>query len=470
LAQGTVYKSVFKNAAYIFFIKLFPAIASIIILIVFSRKLPADVYGRYQDFWVKLLLIGTLAYAGLPVTIITYSASILRQLARQISPRHVLLYLIWFFASLAAFAFFLKQHQLPLLLLFGVLLSYVVHAVQEALVMASAKMRGLLVANTAYALYFLAVHLYFLEDFHLLQLWWWLVLGMAVRALFLSAIIFAIYKPVAPVEIATVDQRKARNLWLHLGFYDLIQTAFRYGDKFILASVLTANVFAIYFNGSQAADVPLLPYLLGAVASALLIQLSGDAADPSKSYKLLRASGIILSGVVFPLFFFLWFYATEIFTLVFTEKYLTSVPVFLVALLVLPLRAYSFTTLLQHLHQGAIINKGAVLDLLLALAMMYPFYLVFGLPGVPLAFVLSTYVQVGYYLWQTSRLTGVSVRKMLPLKNWVVRFAGFGVITWLLHTGLHSILDGGFPLLAGFVSTAVLMLLSVWYSMRRLNR
>ncbi|HRO42955.1 MAG TPA: oligosaccharide flippase family protein [Flavipsychrobacter sp.] len=460
MAQGTVYKSVFKNAAYIFFIKLFPAFAGIIVLILYSRNLSQEDYGIYQDFWVKLLLIGTLVYAGLPVTIITYPADVVKGFIKKITTKHLLLYAMWALLWAAAFCYFFRNAAIGIWLLVPFLLLYAIHAVQEAMLMASQKMKGLLAVNFLYAVYFLFLHIHFLKNYSLHLLILGLMIGSIVRAIILLSLTIIVYRKVAAVSAQDQQLSKARSLWLHLGFYDLIQTLFRYADKFILASFLSASVFAVYFNGAQSAEVPLLPYLLGAVASSLLLQLSDKKNNPYQSYKLLRDSGKLLSCIVFPLFFFLWFFAHEIFDVVFTEKYKDSVPVFLMAILVLPLRSYSYTTMLQHLHKGAIINKGAVLDLLLALGLMYPFYQIFGLPGVPLSFVISTYIQVVYYLWHTSRFINVPLLQLLPLKDWVLKLVVYGSLIGSMHFFLHA-QAGDYSLMVGAAFTLLIVLVSI---------
>jgi O-antigen/teichoic acid export membrane protein len=456
LEQGTAYKSVIKNAAYIFLIKLFPAIAFFAITILYSRELPREPYGDYQNFWVKLLLLGTLAYAGLPVTIITYSAGVIKNLYGQLRAKHLAIYLFWLTGWCVLFSYLLYTGlQLSVLLSLGLLVMYVVHAVQEALLMASKRMKALVVLNFVYALYFLFIHLQALDDYQLETLLTYLLAGMVVRGVLLAMVIYLIYQRVKPEALQDAARSKVRNLWLHLGAYDLMQNIFRFMDKFILSVLLSAGLYALYYNG--AFEIPLLPYLLGAVSSSVLVQLAGrDKELRDNSHVLMYESGKLLACIVFPLFFFLLFFSRELFIMVFTEKYLQSVPIFIVMLFLLPLRAYNYTTLLQHHHKGAIINKGALLDLLLALSLMYPIYKALGLPGIALSFVISTYIQVGYYLHHTSKTTAVPVVQLLPFKNWLIKLLLFGGMLFLLKCFLTEGL--GQRMVLGLGATAGMLL------------
>lgn len=467
MKQGTAYRSVVKNAAYIFLIKLFPAIAFFAVTILYSRELPRGYYGDYQNFWVKLLLLGTLAYAGLPVTLITYSAGVIKYLYEQLRSKHLVMYVGWLVCCCILFAYLqFTGLGLTVMLSIGLLVMYVMHAVQEALLMAAKNMKLLVIFNFLYALYFLFIHIQALADYHLEKLLWYLLAGMVVRGVLLAMIIYIAYGRIAAESLQGVATNKVRNLWLHLGAYDLMQNIFRFMDKFILSMLLSSGLYAIYYNGAH--EIPFLPYLLGAVSSSVLVQLAGRNKEfTDNSHVLMYESGKLLSSIVFPLFFFLLFFSRELFTVVFTEKYLPSVPIFIMMLLLLPLRAYNYTTILQHHHKGAIINKGALLDLLLALALMYPMYKMLGLPGIALSFVISTYLQVAYYLHHASNITGVPVTQLLPFKNWLIKLILFGGMLFVLSYFLPASLGAKTVLVVGALCGALLSMISFFLELRR---
>src|SRR5690606_11261475 len=105
----------------------------------------------------------------------------------------------------------------------------------------------------------------------------------------------------------------------------------------------------------------------------------------------------VLASAVFPIVIFLALFRSEFIIFFFSEKYLETIPIFLVYIMIIPFRAYGHTIILQNMEQGRIINRGAILDVGIALALMVPFYHLFGLPGVALGFVISTFFQALYY-------------------------------------------------------------------------
>jgi hypothetical protein len=135
---------------------------------------------------------------------------------------------------------------------------------------------------------------------------------------------------------------------------------------------------------------------------------------------------------VFPVFCFFFFFRYEVYQWLLPD-YRESVPIFVATLLGLPLRAYSFTTILQKLHKGRIINIGALADLVLALVLMYPMYRLMGLPGVALAFVITTYLQVAYYIYYIARFLHSPVSAFLPYINWLYKLIGFAMLFFAVH-------------------------------------
>jgi O-antigen/teichoic acid export membrane protein len=175
----------------------------------------------------------------------------------------------------------------------------------------------------------------------------------------------------------------------------------------------------------------------------------------------------MLSSIVFPVFFFLYIFRNELFVTVLSEKYIPAIPIFAVSILSLPVRAYSFTTVLQRAHKGHIINIGAVAELVLALALMYPLYLFMGLPGVALSFVISTYLQAVFYLIATARHLRVSPLHLLPLRNWTVKFVMYGSVMLAIHYIGALQYTGKATLLLGALGMVILILFTFVFELNR---
>lgn len=422
------------TSAYIFLIRFFPTLASVGALVWLSRHTSATYYGLYQSFWVQWQVLHVVACLGLPTLLLTYPVAAVNRLVRQLRPGHLLGLGAW--AGLNALVLLLTQRytgspfagwQVALFLLLNVPV-----AVLEAYALLGRQFRAVALVSIFYAGLFALSHVLLvarvLSGPGLMSC---LLLGNSLRLLLLARLAQRQFRALPPAVAPPAD---VRQLWLHTALNEVVQILFRWVDKLALSFLLPAALFALYFNGTL--DVPFLPLLLGAAGSALLLHFHEEQVSDAQRVQLLKSTATLLGQLVFPLFFFLVLFRRELFGVVFAHRYDAAVPLFLLSSLVIPLRAYNFTALLQHKGQGRLITTGAVLDLLLALVLIYPLYRWLGLGGVALAFVLSTWWQASYYLRHTARLLQVRWFRLLPLRVWAGQLAGFG--TGLL--GLHVLL------------------------------
>lgn len=418
------------NSFLIFLIRFFPSLATLLVVIFYSRLITPDQYGAYQNFWVDLYLLGTVATLGIPAFVLTYSSGVIKVLLNRLKAKQHLLIISWVFLIALVFAWLRHTSSgmlwyIPL----SFFLVYSFNAIIESLLIVSRSFRYLLTVNLLYTAGFLILHAGVVNNVYDIEclFFFLLILGLARLAFSLLNLVAGLKRVEsnAETEYTTED---IRSLWMHIGIYDVSQRVFTWIDKFIIARIFTTGISAVYFNATF--DIPFLPLLLGAVGSAALIDMSSYSKKGNRegAVAIANQSARLLSAVVFPLFFFLYLFRYELFTVVLTEKYAESVPIFAVAVLIVPLRAYNFTSILQNRHKGRVINIGAVLDIVIACVLMYPLYQLWGLKGIAASFIISSYLQGGYYLYHTSKVLEVPVLKLIPVRNWVVKLIVFAAI------------------------------------------
>ena len=457
--------SFFGQSLFIFLIRFFPVLASVLVTIYYARNLDVAVNGRYVNFWIQLPLLTAIACAGIHAFLITYTPPVIVALFRKIRREHFLLYAVWVVA--AGFMFAAMQHYSGIagfIVSFLFLIVYALATITESFLIACKNFRNVAVINLVYAFLFSYLH------------WYTLHKGLSFPQLFaclltISAARLFLYMGIALKNINTIPLTgeenisldASRSLWQHMMFYDISQLTFKWIDKVLISLVLTASLSAIYFNGSN--DIPFLPLILSAAGSAALLNLAMNQDDDKYTVQLMQHSARILSAIVFPVFFFLLFFRYELFAVIFTHKYDDSVPVFFTALFVVPLRAYNFTSVLQNRHKGRIINIGALADLILACALMYPFYLLWGLAGVALAFTFTTYLQAAYYLYQTSKVLKVPVLQLIPYRNWLFKLIVFFLFYIVIHYVLVQYFSAKNVLILGCVLTAIVAFVTLRFEL-----
>ncbi|NDC40833.1 MAG: hypothetical protein EBZ77_04655, partial [Chitinophagia bacterium] len=372
-----------SKSALLFVVRLLPALATTFATILLSHRLPVAQYGLYTNWWAQANLLVPFVTLGVHSLLLTYPAPFFKQWLHWLRTKGVFIYLMA--GSLAALLFALLQAHLPgampwvpfvYLMVFGLTI------VTEALLVVLEVWGNLLLANGLYAVAYVALHVYSINTGQAI-VWLMNSLMLALTGKFIITAwgAYQYTRHQQPDGGFVWQPIVMKSLWLHLALYDLIQLLSLWVDKFAVAALLPASISALYYNGTI--NIPFLPVLLGAVATITLTQLTrqNKLHQNDGTIQLMNNNGRLLSCIVFPLFFFLFTSADALVPALFGERYAAAVPVFMASICILPVRAYSFTTVLQMHHKGRIINLGAVAELVLAVALMYPLYRAFGLPG-----------------------------------------------------------------------------------------
>lgn len=458
-----------SNSFFIFITRFFPSLANLVVMVWYSRHLSPSAYGAYQQFWVQLYVIYPVICFGIHSLIITYSRGILANIISRFKTKQYVLFVCWVLALSAGFG--ALQHSVggvsfTISMLF--ILSFAISIITESLLIVFRKYATVSITGFLYAAAFCWLHWFALETgFSIQKIFAFLLIINLLRVFVYSiTVIMAAKKDGEGYEHEDIDVPKVRSLWLHLGVYDIVQMLSTWVDKFVIALLLTSELSAIYYNGAQ--NIPFLPLLLTAAGSAVLMQLAdGNSRDETKNtIALVNQMGRVLSSIVFPVFFFLFIFRNELIVTLLSEQYIPAIPIFAISVLILPVRAYSFTTVLQRQHKGNIINIGAIAELLLAAAMMYPLYQLMGLPGVALSFIISTYLQAGFYLLYAGKLLGVNPISLIPLGNWLAKLIIFACVFIVIHYMGSIYYTGKFTLILGALAMVLLVAVSLLLEIR----
>jgi O-antigen/teichoic acid export membrane protein len=363
--------------------------------------------------------------------------------------------ILWIF-GLSIFFFFAKNFNASLkFLLIAFIIIQNVSSVVETLLIKRQGEKISFVINFIYSILFFGWHLYVLFTNYSL---YFLISGICILSVLkLTVMILIPSKRESYKESAS--EKHFLNHWIYLGLNDVVGVVSKWIDKAVLLYLLTTADFAIFFNGSF--EIPLFGLLISVTGSFLLIEISGNLHLSDKIIKLFRENFNALSTIVFPLFFFLFFFQKDLFSIVFNDKYNASLPIFAISIFILPIRINNYSTILQCFSQGKKILWGSMLDISIAIILMLILYPIMDTKGIALAIVIATYCQVVYYLWHSAKILHTSILKIVPLKKIILKFFGilflFACLFFLLtETGsktklLISIPFTGIIILAGIL-------------------
>lgn len=409
------------------------------VILYYSHHIPLASYGSYQNFWVYLMVLSTIACGGFGVLIYTYNLATIKQILSGIKKIHYSLYGI--FSLLMGILFFaLLSRELgtgfhiawmPFALVY--FLCYSWNVILEAVLIIAKKFQLLLLLSICYAVLFFVIHYEIAQEtFDLSRLIEGLALLAAIRFIIMLPIaIKAIVKSNA-AEVRLVHVKRVFSMWISLLTYDTTQILFRFLDKFIITFLVAKEFAAIYMNGTI--DIPFIPVFFASVCNAALLQLTkATQRNKQLTTAIIRHSSINMATITIPLFCYLFVFRTALIRFVFSEKYMAAVPIFAIAIFKLLTYLFTLPFFIQYKQRGDLLNKGAVLDMVTSLILVFPLYYWLGLNGMILSFVISSFLQVSYYSWCAANLLKVKTADLLPLKNWALKFAAFFIMAVLNH-------------------------------------
>ncbi|MEO5500146.1 MAG: polysaccharide biosynthesis C-terminal domain-containing protein [Ginsengibacter sp.] len=435
--------------------KVFPVLILFLITILYSRKLNFDEYGKFQSVWMYANIINVIISFGLSAIILSTPLNFLFSFIKNNRERLSIFYSVLWITGLTVLFFFAKNFNtsLKFLLIVFIIIQNITTIVETLLIKQQGE-KASFVINSFYSLLFLGWHVYVL----------WINYSLAF--LIIGVCILTVLKLIAMILVPakkefyedTIEQKHFLSHWAYLGINDALGVISKWMDKIFLLYLLTATDFAIFFNGSF--EIPLFGLLISVAGSFLSIEISGNIRMTDKIKKLFMENFNMLSSIVFPLFFFLFFFREELFSLAFKNKYDASLPIFAISIFILPLRINNYSVILQCFSQGKRILWGSVLDIGIALTLMISLYPSMGTKGIALAVVIATYCQAFFYLWYSSKILKISIFQILPLQRLVLKL----LIIFSLYFSFSFILSGvelKLKLAISFISTVIIIMIGI---------
>lgn len=408
--------------------KILPVLSLSIIMILFSRKLSYNDYGQFQMLWIYCNITSVLISFGLSSVILSTSFNYFISFFKTYKRNIFLLYTFGTIITFVAFYFTAKHlsSQIKWLLIIFIFLQCICTLIDTLLIKKNL-FKVYLFINFIYTPLFFVIHLYFFYNNYLLY--------QLIFCITFLSFVKAIYIFFIPKKMFASDNSKAPDNfisnWLFIGINEITGIVARWLDKIFLLYLLSSANFAIFFNG--AFEIPLFGILISSIENIMLTNMSADILNKQAAKNIFKESFKILSIIAFPLFFFLLTMHSEAFDIIFKNKYNASIPVFLISIFIIPIRITHYGVILQCYGQSKKITFGALMDIGLSLLLMFILYPLMGTRGVALAIVISTYLQAGYYLWQSAVIMQVKINVLIPYSFLLKLLMGLAVVYGMLY-------------------------------------
>lgn len=445
-----------RKYVWLFLGRIMPMLVLFLIAIIYSRQLSYDDYGTFQSVWMYANIINVIISFGFSSIILSTNLTFLFSFLENNKRSIAIFYIILWITGLTAFYFLAKNFSAfqKILLIIFMIVQNVITVTETLLIKRGGEMLSFVI-NFFYSILFFGWHIYILLS------------GYSLGNLIAGIIIISIIKLIA-IALVPTKKEETKDVtgekhflahWSYLGINEILGVISKWIDKVFLLYLLTASDFAIFFNGSF--EIPLFGLLISVAGSLMLIEFSADISMTSKIQALFKESANMLSTIVFPLFFFLFFFRDEIFSFVFRNKYNASLPIFAISIFILPLRINNYSVILQCFSKGKKIMMGSLIDIIIALILMVSLYPFMGSRGIALSIVISTYCQVIYYLWHSASLLNISIPELLPFQKLAIKF-GLMFILYLVIFLLLQNTSLYVKLIVASVITTLVVLAGMW--------
>jgi O-antigen/teichoic acid export membrane protein len=399
-----------QRSSWLFMARLMPTIVFILITIIYSRQLSYHDYGLFQSVWMYTNVISVTIGFGIYTLLLSSDLPSFFSFYKKNNEKILSFYLA--LSALTFVIFLLTAKNIvystrSILLLFIVIQT--VTTFIEALLIKKGREKFIFISNFFYSLVFFAWHYQCLQnpfDLHTL------IFGVMI----ISAVRFLLFfVQIKKLPVAATNTQITTDQWAFLGLNDLLSVFARWIDKLVLIYLLTPKDFALFFNGSI--EIPLFGMIASVIGSIMLVEIASKIDIKKHAVKIFNESFLMLSCVVFPVFWFLLLYRNELFFVAFGHKYDASIPIFLISLMIVPLRINNYSVILQCYNKSNEVLKGSVYDILIALALMPILYYFFGVKGITLSIVISTYFQLFYYLKQSAKVLNIPILHLIPIHH-----------------------------------------------------
>jgi O-antigen/teichoic acid export membrane protein len=199
-----------------------------------------------------------------------------------------------------------------------------------------------------------------------------------------------------------------------LGLSGIVGTLNYQLDCIMVATLFTASNYAVYVNGAK--ELPFVGVVMGSVMAVItpdFVRLFTQGRH-NELLNLWHSATQKIAYLFFPMTCFLMTFAADFIVVLFSSRYLASVPIFRIYLLLLPIRITVYGSLLMASGHTRLILQSAIMSLVLNLLIIYPLSQSLGLVGASISTILSTFFLVGWQLRKVCHILETPWRKIFP--------------------------------------------------------
>lgn len=214
-------------------------------------------------------------------------------------------------------------------------------------------------------------------------------------------------------------------------------------DKLVVGRLVDTETFAIYTNAAKELPIYVLSTSISSVVMPHVVKKASHK-DYSTAVQLWNRSIMLSYYLMCFCVTALIVFAPQIISLLYSDKYLSGVPVFRIYSVVLLFRVTYYGMMLNALGKTRMILKASIATMVSNLILDFVFYRLIGLNGPAVATLLSVAIMNIYQLYLTKAIIDVRLIEIYPVRKMLyvtILNAIMGAIVYLLYKYLLSIIN-----------------------------
>lgn len=231
--------------------------------------------------------------------------------------------------------------------------------------------------------------------------------------------------------------KKVFSFSIPIGIASMIGTINIELDKLVITSFFSTEDLAVYTNASKELPVTIISTSLTAVLLPQMVKLM-NSNKKKDAIELWKSATTISFAIICFIALVCYVFASDVITILYSEKYLGGVSVFRVYCLVLLLRCTYFGMMLNATGNTKFIMYSSIGSLFLNVILNFVLYFTFGFIGPAIATLLSSVVMQISQLLYSCKICHVKMREIFPWKN-VVAISLLNIVMGCFMGFIHSI-------------------------------
>lgn len=206
----------------------------------------------------------------------------------------------------------------------------------------------------------------------------------------------------------------------------------KFGSVYI-STMLGATALAIYSIGIY--QIPVLAIIRSAVSDVIFPEMvEKSSSSEEKALHLWKRANILFCIIIFPVFTIFMVFAEKFITIMFTEQYIESTPIFQLMLILMVRRCFELSTPLRSKNKNQYFFRGNIIALTINIIITVALFNQYKLLAPAIAYVIADFIMAGYLISKILTIYNIRMGKLLLWKKIIlIAIASIAALPLLIY-------------------------------------